>query len=172
MSEGTVATTDERIDRILWASAGIKSAREVAKELGMKPEEVLRRRKELIEGVDDLTIQQTRQKLLIDLKDIARRTQEDYDEAPFEFKAGLMNSSIAAMKAVLVELNRADDKDQEKVDHLNALRVRELVNLIREVVEISVDELVEKYDLERDEVYAIFDANMQKAARMRDALTA
>lgn len=169
MTEGI----DNRIERIIWTSAGIKSARKVAEETGLKPEEVLRIRKEMLEGVDELTIQQSRQKLISDLQDIAQRTQDDYDDAPYEFKAGLMNSSIAAMKAVLVELNRADGQDQEKVTQLNNLRVRELVNLIREVVDISVEELVEKYDnLDLDEVYALFNGNLEKAARVRDAISA
>lgn len=163
---------DDRTKRLIWKRLGIKSARQIAEETGLAVDVVIRTRNEMLEAVDDLTIKQAKQKLISDLQDIASRTQEDYDDAPFEFKAGLMNSSIAAMKTILVELNRTDKADEEKVTRLNELRVRELVSLIQEVVDISVDEMVEKYDLEKDEVYAIFDANMQKAARVRDAISA
>lgn len=160
------------MDTLIWRHAGVKSARETAKELGVQPEDVLRRRKDLLDGVDDLTIKQAKQKLITDLQDIAQSTKEDYEDAPWEFKSGLMNSSIAAMKAILVELNRADKADEEKVDHLNNLRVRELVGLIQEVVDISVEEAAQKYDIDQDELFAIFNANLEKAARMRDAISA
>lgn len=173
MAEGQeVDIFTPRIDNLIWSKAGVQSARDTAKELGLKPEDVLRRRKELIEGVDDLTVKQAKQKLIADLQSIAAKTQEDYDDAPYEFKAGLMNSSIAAMKTVLVELNRSDAADTEKVDKLNALRVRELVALIREVVDISVEETAQAYDINKDELYAIFNTNLEKAARIRDAITA
>lgn len=169
MTEGT---NDERTDRLIWTGMGVESARATAERTGLKPEEVLRRRKELLEAVDDLTVVQTRQKLVADLQDIARKTQDDYDDAPYEFKAGIMNSAIAAMKAVLVELARADKNDEEKVNHLNALRVRELVSLIREVVDISVEEISEAYSIDKDELFAIFNTNLDKAARVRDAISA
>lgn len=167
-----LVTVDDRTKRLIWKRLGIRSARQIAEETGLAVDVVIRTRNEMLEAVDDLTIQQAKQKLIADLQDIATKTQEDYDEAPFEFKAGLMNSSIAAMKTILVELNRTDKADEEKVNHLNEMRVRELMNLIQEVVDISVDEMVEKYDLAKDEIYAIFDANMQKAARVRDAISA
>lgn len=163
---------DERTQRLIWKRLGTRSARQISEETGLPVDQVIRIRNEMLDAVDDLTIKQSKQKLIADLQDIATKTQEDYDDAPYEFKAGLMNSSIAAMKTILVELNRTDKADEEKVNHLNDMRIRELVSLIQEVVDISVDELVEKYDLEKDEVYAIFDANMQKAARVRDAISA
>lgn len=163
---------DERTQRLIWKRLGTRSARQISEETGLPVDQVIRIRNEMLDAVDDLTIKQSKQKLIADLQDIATKTQEDYDDAPYEFKAGLMNSSIAAMKTILVELNRTDKADEEKVTHLNDMRIRELVSLIQEVVDISVDELVEKYDLEKDEVYAIFDANMQKAARVRDAISA
>lgn len=167
-----LVTVDDRTKRLIWKRLGTRSARQIAEETGLAVDVVIRTRNEMLDAVDDLTIKQAKQKLISDLQDIASKTQEDYDDAPYEFKAGLMNSSIAAMKTILVELNRTDKADEEKVNHLNEMRIRELVALIQEVVDISVDEIVEKYTLERDEIYAIFDANMQKAARVRDAISA
>lgn len=162
---------DERTQRLIWKRLGTRSARQISEETGLPVDLVIRTRNEMLDAVDDLTIKQAKQKLIGDLQEIASTAKEDYDESPWEFKSGLLNSSIAAMKAVLVELNRTDKAEEEKVTRLNELRVRELVALIQEVVDISVDEIVEKYDLEKDEVYAIFDTNMRKAARVRDAIS-
>src|SRR5690606_38089768 len=130
MSEGLMERLDDRVRGLIWRGMGVESARETAEKVGMKPDEVLRIRKELLDSVDALTVQQKRQKLIVDLQDIAQRVQEDYDSAPWEFKAGLMNSGISAMKTVLVELNRTAKGEQEAVDRLNELRVRELLRLI------------------------------------------
>lgn len=168
MAEGTDIVFNERTDRIIWQQAGIKSARDTAKELGLKPEEVLRRRKELIEGVDDLTIKQAKQKLIADLQAIALKTQEDYENAPFEFKSGLMNSSIAAMKTVLVELNRTDSADQERINQLNSLRVKELLSLIDRTVFSTLAEIASTYDLDEDELQQIFQSHLRPAAASLD----
>lgn len=157
-----------RVEKLVWAGIGRKSARQIAEETGISPEQVLAIKRTLLEQVDVLTIQEKRQKLLVDLQDIAQRAQDDYDNAPMEFKAGIMNSATAAIKAVLVELNRADKADQSKVDALNSLRVKELYNLMVEVVDDSVTEIAKKYDIDADDLFAIFNSRMTKAAAKRE----
>lgn len=170
-----VALTDpdelynERVDRLIWKSIGVKSVRDIAKETGLTPEQVLRRKSELIDSVDVLTVQQSRQKLISDLRAIADKTRDDYEAAPFEFKSGLMNSAISAMKAVLVELARSEKKDEEAVNSLNAMRVRELVSLVQDAVNASVPEIAERYGLDETDLFDIFNANLTKAAERRDA---
>lgn len=158
----------ERVDELIWRGAGIKSVRTLAAETGLKPEEVLRRKNELLDEVDPLTIQQTRQRLIIDLQRIARKTQEDYEASPFEFKAGLVNSAVASMKLVLAEMTRAEKADNSRVESLNQKRVAELVSLMREVVDISVVEIATKHDLDEDDLYEVFNRRMVEAAQKRD----
>lgn len=158
----------ERVDEIIWRNADIKSARQIADMVGLRPEEVLRRKKELVEEVDDLTIKAIRTRLLIDLQSIARKTQEDYDQSPFEFKAGLMNSAVASMKLVLAEMTRAEKADNSRVESLNQKRVAELVSLMREVVDISVVEIATKHGLDEDDLYEVFNRRMVEAAQKRD----
>lgn len=158
----------ERVDELIWRGAGVKSVRKIAEETGLRPEEVLRRKNELLEEVDPLTIQQTRQRLIIDLQRIARKTQEDYESSPFEFKAGLVNSAVASMKLVLAEMTRAEKADNSKVESLNQKRVAELVNLMREVVDISVVEIATKYGLDEEDLYEVFNRRMVEAAQKRD----
>ena len=158
----------ERVDELIWRGAGVKSVRKIAEETGLRPEEVLRRKNELLEEVDPLTIQQTRQRLIIDLQRIARKTQEDYESSPFEFKAGLVNSAVASMKLVLAEMTRAEKADNSRVESLNQKRVAELVNLMREVVDISVVEIATKHGLDEEDLYEVFNRRMVEAAQKRD----
>lgn len=159
----------ERVDEIIWRGAGVKSVRKIAEETGLKPEEVLRRKNELLEEVDPLTIQQTRQRLLIDLQRIARKTQEDYDNAPFEFKAGLMNSAVASMKLVLAEMTRAEKADNTRVTELNALRQREILRLIQETVNNTLDEISESHNIDRDALQDVFQKNLVQTAQEIEA---
>lgn len=158
----------DREEKYVWKWMGIRSARQMAEELGVSPERIMQIKRSLIESVDILTIQEMRVKLLSNLQDIARRTQNDYDNAPMEFKAGIMNSSIAAMKTVLAELARAEKTDTSKVESLNQLRVKELVSLIQETVDVSVEQVAEKYDLDKEVLFAIFNENLTKAAQRRE----
>lgn len=168
MSEELEHIDQDRIDKAIWKSIGIKSVRQIANDTGLKPEEVLRRKNELLEEIDDLTIAQIRQRTTIDLQSIARKTQEDYDAAPFEFKSGLMNSAVAAMKVVLQEMNRLEKADNTKIEKLNQMRVRELVNLVREVVDVSVTEIAQKHGLDDQELFETFNRHMVEAAQKRD----
>ena len=54
------------LDTEIWKRLGIKSAKKIADELGLKPTEVAQRTRELLEGVDALTLQQQRMKIMVD----------------------------------------------------------------------------------------------------------
>lgn len=159
---------DARLERVIWKGLGVKSVRQLASETGLAPEEVLRVKNELLDAVDVLTIQQRRQKILVDLQEVAQRVQDDYDRSPMEFKAGLMNSAVSAMKAILVELNRAQKGEEDAVSQLNALRVKELLSLIDEVVLVSVQSIAKEHGLDVDELLEVFSGNLRSAAARRD----
>ena len=161
---------DPRIYRIVWKRLGNRSTRQIADETGLTPEQVFALKREMIEGVDDLTILQKKHKLLVELEEISQDARDAADNASDEFRAGLYNSSIAAMKTMLTELTRFEKQDQAKVDSLNSLRVRELMALMREVVDTSVLEIAEKHNLDADDLFPIFNLNFVKAAQKRDEL--
>lgn len=161
---------DPRVERTIWKSLGLKSVRQIAQETGLEPDQVYAIKRELYDGVDELTIQQKKHKLLVTLEEIAHTTQADYDNAPYEFKAGLANSAIAAMKTIMVELNRVSKQDQKAVDTLNALRVRELFSLMQEVVEVSVRDVAAQHGLDEEELFDVFNGNLAKAAKKREEL--
>lgn len=161
---------DPRIERQVWKSLGLKPLKQIAEETGLTRDQIIRIREELLTSVDDLTVMQKRQKLIISLEEMSQAAREDYDNAPFEFKAGVLNSAISAIKAVQSELNRMSKADQSRVDELNQKRIRELVSLIREVVDTSVSEVSEAHGLPEDELFEVFNRNLEAAARKRDAL--
>ena len=159
---------DERIDRAIWKNVGLKSVRQISEDLGIPPEKVLKRKRELLEEVDVLTIQEKRQKLLVELEGMAQDARERAEMMPSEFYAGTVNASVSAIKVMLVELNRASKIDDAKADELNQKRVRELFALMRDVVEVGVLEIAETYKLNEDDLFAVFNRAMVQAAEKRD----
>lgn len=155
---------DERIERIVWRGLGIKSARQIAEEAGISPETVLRVKRELLESVDVLSIQEKRAKLTADLQDIAQRVQDDYDSSPWEFKAGIMNAATSAIDKVLKELARIEKQDTSKVEALNELRVKELLRLVDTTVSATLREISETHGIEESELFDIFQSHLEPAA--------
>lgn len=158
----------DRIDEVIWKYAGLKPVREIADLVGIKPEEVLRRKNQLLEEVDVLTIQQKRQRLLIELDGMARESRERAKGTLDEYYAGMLNSSIAAVKVVMVELARAEKADTEGVERLNQMRVRELLSLVDSAVVTSVRQIAETHDLDEAEIMSVFQDNLLKTAQERD----
>lgn len=163
-------TIDPRIERILWRGLGVKPLKQIAEETGLTRDQIIRVREELLSSVDDLTVMQKRQKLIMSLEEMSQVARDDYDNAPFEFKAGILNSAISAISKIQAELSRMSKADQSRVDELNQKRIRELVNLIREVVDTSVTEVAESHGLPEDELFEVFNRNLEVAAAKRDAL--
>lgn len=163
---------DPRIERIVWRGLGVKRIRQLSEETGLPPDKIHAMKRELFDSVDVLTTQQKKHRLMVVLEEIAQATQEDYDKAPYEFKAGLANSAIASMKTMLTELNRVSKDDQQAIETLNALRVRELFALMQEVVEVSVREVASQHNLDEDDLFEVFNGNLAKAAKRREELPA
>ena len=87
----TVSVYEDR----LWELVGTRTPKQIADELGLPPAEVVRRTREMLESVDVLTIEQQRQKLMIDVGRIARKAEEAFDNSLDERnKSGLLNSFV------------------------------------------------------------------------------
>lgn len=159
---------DQRIQRHVLKHIGKKNAREMAAELGVSPEEILRAKREIVESVDEISIQVQKMRLLTTLQELADDAQERSRSISSEFFAGTVNASVGAIKTLLVELNRTSKSDQEAISALNMLRVRELTSLLVDVVESAVPIVAERYDLDEDELFDIFNERLEDAARKRD----
>lgn len=166
---GEITNLDQsRIDGLIWKYAGLKPVRELADMAGVKPEEIMRRKNELLEEVDVLTIQQKRQRLMIELDGMARDARDRAQDISSEFYAGTINAATGAIKTLLSELNRLEKQDTVKIESLNQKRIAELVSLVREVVDISVLEIAERHDIDQEELYSVFNQRMIEAAQKRD----
>lgn len=162
---------DSRTERIIWRGLGRKSVRQLAQETGLSVEKVAFIRTQLLESVDELTIDQKRTKLLADLQGIADTARDDYATADDTDSASkLLQVSVGAIKTVLDNLNRMEKNNSERIDSLNALRVQELVDLIRETVDLSIAQISEEHGVDAQDLFDIFNRHLAEAAAKRDAL--
>lgn len=168
MTEEVEEFGTERIDSIIWRFIGRKPVSQIAILAGIKPEEVLRRKKELLEEVDELTIQEKQQKILIELDQIAVEARERASRTSDEYYAGMINAAVSSMKAILVELNRFSAKQEAAVERLNTLRKRELLRLIDNVVVSSIERIATDHDLDETELMSVFQENLIEEAKEAD----
>lgn len=169
MGEEIEHLDQSRVDELIWKHIGLKSVREISAMAGIKPEEVLRRKNELLDGIDVLSIQQKRQRLLIELDGMARETRERAARVSDEFFSGAINASTGAIKTMLQELSRMEKQDSGKIEALNQMRVRELLKLVDFTVARSVREIASTHDLDETELMEIFQGHLVEAARELEA---
>lgn len=168
MSDEVAEIDQDRIDRIIWENAGRIPARKIAELVGWTPEAVLRRKSELLDFVDELTIQEKRHRIMVDLEGIASEARTRAKTAADEFYSGMLNSSIAAMKTVLVELNRLENKSEDAVNRLNQQRVKELLRLIDTTVDATLTKVAQKHGLDKADLMDIFQEELLESAKEFD----
>lgn len=163
----------ESIDAEIMSRVGRESTVEIAKRLGLTPHDVKRRITELLDSIDVLTIQQQRSRLMIQLNEISSqaiaRIQEIGSAIEDREYAAVLNASTNAIKVSLAELARMEKADDSKVEALNSLRVRELLRLVSRVVDVSVAEASARYDVDQEELMAIFQGNLVSCAAEMEA---
>ena len=155
----------ERVDSIIWKHIGLKSVREIAELCGIKPEAVLRRKNELLDEIDVLSIAEKEARILVELDGMARDMRERAANTIDEYASGMINSSVAALKTMLSQLDRIKKQDQGKIEALNSLRVKELLRLVDETVARSVREIAATHDLEETELMEVFQGHLVESAR-------
>lgn len=155
----------ERVDEIIWKHIGLKSVREIADLCGVKPEAVLRRKNELLDEIDVLSIAEKEARILVELDGMARDMRERAANTIDEYASGMINSSVAALKTMLSQLDRLKKQDQGKIEALNQLRVKELLRLVDETVARSVREIAATHDLDETELMEVFQGHLVDAAR-------
>lgn len=169
MSEEVEEFDQERADRLISRYIGRRSIREIAEMTGMRPEEVMNRKSEIINNVDVLTVQEKRAKLLYELDELAADARERAKDTSDEFLSGMLNSSVSAMKVILVELARAEKANEGAVEQLNQLRIRELLRLVDATVARSVREIAATHDLDETELMEVFQGYLVEEARELEA---
>lgn len=163
-------TTDARIESYIYKHIGKKSAREMATDLGVNPEEIIRIKNEILNSVDVLTLQVQRAKLMRSMQEIADDAKSAAEDVSDERnKAGLYNSSIAAIKELNRQLSAMSKTDTEQITKLNDLRKREIVAMYISTVDVSVKEVADQYDISEDALFDIFNKNLEAAAAEMDS---
>lgn len=155
----------DRIDNLIWRYVGVKPVGEIARMAGVGPDEIMRRKSDLLNSVDVLTIQEKRQKIVVELDLMARDARDRAKDASDEFYAGTINAATGALKTVLQELARMDKQDTEKVNALNAMRVQELLRLVDETVARSITEIAATHKLDEGDLMEVFQGHLMSAAR-------
>lgn len=156
---------DSRIEKLIWRSIGRKSVRKMAEETGLPVEIVARIRTELLDGVDELTIDQKRTKLLVDLQDIADTARSDYDSADdTDSGSKLLTVAVGAIKTVLGEMRQIEKSSSGAIDALNQMRIRELMRLIDLTVAKSFSRISERYGIAESELFEVFNSYLGPAA--------
>lgn len=165
MTDEIEAADDTRIERHIWRNIGKKNARQMAQELGVSPDDILRVKMTLVDSVDELTLQVQRAKLLSTLQELADDAQARAANTDDRNYAGMVNSATASIKTLLTELNRASKADDGRVAELNRKRVAAIVQLMQATVEKGVATLSGRYELDEFEVFQIFNSALREAAQ-------
>lgn len=169
MAEEIERTEDsERVRKLIWRHMGVRSAREIAEMTGVPPETILRVKRELLEEVDVLSIDEKRQRIVVELDEMARDARDRAQGMSDEFYSSSIQAATGAMKVVLAELKRIGDQDNSKIEALNQKRIQELVNLVNETVVAGVAEIAATHGLNEDELLGVFNAKLIEAAEGRD----
>lgn len=155
---------DPRIERIVWKGLGLKTVRQIAEETGLQPEQIFAVKREMLDAVDVLSVQEKRTKILVAMEQLAQDALDRADGASDEFAAGMLNAARGAMKDMLTEFNRASKQDQGAIEQLNQLRVRELLRLVDSTVARTLEEIASRYELDEADLQAIFQSHLKPAA--------
>lgn len=165
MAEGIERTEDsERVRKLIWRHMGVRSAREIAEMTGVPPEAILRVKRELLEEVDVLSIQEKRQRIIVELDEMARDARDRAQGMSDEFYSSSIQASVAAMRLVLGELKLMEKSDNARVESLNQKRVEELLRLVDTTVASTLREISATYDLDEDDLIQVFQRHLEPAA--------
>lgn len=154
----------DRIQKMVWKRLGNTPVRKIAEETGLTREQVIAIREELLDSVDELTINQKRQKFLVELEGISQDARKEAETADGRDKGPLYSAAVSAIKTVMAELARMEKTSSQAVESLNALRIRELMRLIDLTVAKTFATLSERHGIEEDEMYEIFQGYLKPVA--------
>lgn len=161
---------DERTRKEVVKRLGTKSLRQISDEIGVSPDVVLAIKQDIVNSMDALTIQEHVAKAFVTLQEIVNKALLEFDinDDP-RSKAPLLASATQATKTTLQMLKDWETKNQGQVESLNAKRRAELVRLVSTSVDKSVDEISEVYDIPRQDLFDIFNANLLETATEMEA---
>lgn len=160
---------DERLRRAIWRSLGHKSVRQVSEDTGLPVEVVMATKRELLDEIDSLTIQEHVAKniaMLSEISELAMSHARGMSSNPEAQRSlgPVLSSAIQAARAVITQMNLMEKATNGQVERLNQKRVDALVGLVRKTVDASVYALDDGLAHTAQEMFGVFNRNLALAA--------
>lgn len=166
MGKDIAVIDPDKVDDYIMKWVGKKPISDIAKSVGMEPNACLRRKAELLDAVDVLTIQQKRQQAIMKVSEMAEEAHEKAKTIASEFYAGTINAAVGAMKVILGELNRMEKDSSGLVETLNQMRLLEIKRYINDVIMITVRQASNTFPgIDEDKLLDMFQENLVVAAQ-------
>ena len=159
---------DEReteLDKAIQQYITVKTPSEIANIVGVTPEEVIHRAREMRDEIDAISIEEQITFLMFRLNRIAADAEKDAHNAGPRDKGGLYSAAVGAIRESLKQINTLKKENAQAITELNQKRLQELLRLFDVVVELGVKELVENHDLDYTETLGVFQRNIVEAAK-------
>lgn len=164
---------DDKVRKQVWKRLGQKSIRQIAADTGLKPEQVIEIKQQLLDEVDVLTHEEQIMKLMVTMHELVETIKEKAENVVDERNAaGLGNAAVNAVEKTLKQVRMLKREDSGAVSELNNLRVRELLRLMDRVVVSGVGELAEVHGLEESDMLEVFQRHLMSEAMALDAPSA
>lgn len=169
-NELVVPEVDERTRRQVMRRLGTRTPRQIAEELGITPDIVLAVKRDIVDSMDALTVDEHVAKAFVDLQEVVGMALSEFNSTEdARSKAPLLSAAVTATKTTLQMLEKWASKNAGAVETLNKRRQTELIRLMQRTVDGGVDEIAETYDLDKQALFDIFNQKLLEAATDMEA---
>lgn len=154
------------LDKAIQQHITVKTPSQIARMVGVTPEEVIRRAGEMKEEIDALTIEEQITFLMQRLNRIAASAERDAEQAlESRDRGALYSAATGAIKESLKQAQILKKEHSGAVVELNNKRMREILRLFDVVVQRGVEQIAEEHELDSTELMAVFQGHIVEAAR-------
>ncbi|MCK9600628.1 MAG: hypothetical protein M0R06_16405, partial [Sphaerochaeta sp.] len=156
---------EERTRRQVLRRLGTRTPRQIADEMGVTPDVVLAVKRDIVDSMDALTVDEHVAKAFVDLQEVVGMAMSEFQSTEdARSKAPLLSAAVTATKTTLQMLEKWASKNSGAVETLNKKRQSELITLMQRTVDSGVEEIAETYDLDKQELFDVFNRKLVEAA--------
>lgn len=160
---------DDRTRRAVERLITRKSAREIATELNIPVDTVLRVKQELADSFDSITVRERVVHTINTLEDITQKAIDEFNKTDdARSKAPLLSSATGALKTQMQVLEKWLKDTDPKVEALNRKRQEELVKLLSQGFTLFAERVSKLHDIPEQELWDLFEDDMREAARQME----
>lgn len=156
---------DERQRARVVSLLGRRNVRDIAAATGLTPDEVLRIKQDVVEGIDALSLDEHVAKAVYTLQDVAAKALDSFQSVEDQRSlAPLLQAATGAIKTQIQVLDKWRTQNQGNVDRLNNQRQEELVLLLKNAFGLFAGRVAEMHNLDEAELWTLFEEDMRIAA--------